>query len=201
AEYIMAANPATFTDVYDPRKFCYDVSPSLELNAYAAASTITVNIGTLKGAFHDAEIAAVLSHELAHITMQHGDTVHPKLGTNEVFKRLNQELEDLETSIRPDRTRISREGASVREEHARLVARESAGYPAAIGSLSSEFEEKHCAIIRSIWTPDTVELTADLNALQDRARAAFEAISGFFNSDVEEIQSTGAAEAPSKKIY
>lgn len=72
--HITTQNPQTFRDVYAPESFCIDLQEG-PFNAVADPQTgiVTVFTGVVKAAMNDAEIAAVLSHEIAHITMQHMD--------------------------------------------------------------------------------------------------------------------------------
>lgn len=73
-EHIAISNPDTFRDAYEAKSFCVDIQEG-PFNAYADPETgmITVFSGVIKQASNDAEVAAVLSHELAHVTMQHTD--------------------------------------------------------------------------------------------------------------------------------
>lgn len=49
----------------------FKVSSSQEINAESSYATVTINLGMLKEANNADEVALVLSHELAHIYLQH----------------------------------------------------------------------------------------------------------------------------------
>lgn len=74
ANWIMARNPATFAGEYAPSKFCFAVSDLAGLNAHSDPSTglITIRADMIRmSPTTDDTLAAVLTHELAHVTMQH----------------------------------------------------------------------------------------------------------------------------------
>lgn len=74
ANWIMARNPETFTADYSPAKFCFVVSDLAGLNAHSDPATglITVRAEMVRmSPTTDDALAAVLAHELAHVTMQH----------------------------------------------------------------------------------------------------------------------------------
>jgi hypothetical protein len=74
ASWMMQKNPETFGGPYSPSHFCFAVGSSVGMNASASVENkkIFVSIDLLKmESAKDADIAAVLAHELAHITMQH----------------------------------------------------------------------------------------------------------------------------------
>jgi hypothetical protein len=74
AEWIMKKNPDTFKGPYAPNQFCYRVIPQPDINSSAnvALKYISVTAGLLRlDNATDADIAAVIAHELAHITLQH----------------------------------------------------------------------------------------------------------------------------------
>jgi hypothetical protein len=74
AGWLMQKNPNTFAGPYAPGQFCFAVQDSQGMNASASVETKTIYVSTglleMNNA-KDADIAAVLAHELAHITMQH----------------------------------------------------------------------------------------------------------------------------------
>ena len=74
AGWIMQRNPNTFAGPYAPGQFCFAVTSAQGMNASASVETRTIFVSTgllLMDGAKDADIAAVLAHELAHITMQH----------------------------------------------------------------------------------------------------------------------------------
>lgn len=74
--HLMTANPATFKDGYAPEHFCFHVHYVSEFNAGSSSKTrrAVFDTGLLFMADDqvDADIAMVVAHELAHITLQHG---------------------------------------------------------------------------------------------------------------------------------
>lgn len=73
AGVIIAGNPLTFKGNLTPDKFCFKAVSVYGSDAYADPNdgTVGVDIKTVLNADNDAEIAAVLSHELAHIVLGH----------------------------------------------------------------------------------------------------------------------------------
>lgn len=70
---IMRKNPETFTGVYAPEKICIYVTNDSVAGASTSPRkrTIQFTIGILRWFSNDAEVAAVLAHELAHIARMH----------------------------------------------------------------------------------------------------------------------------------
>ncbi len=74
SKWIMLRNPETFTGDYAPETFCFAVSEASGLNANADPATglVTVRADMIRMSPNtDDALAAVISHELAHVTMQH----------------------------------------------------------------------------------------------------------------------------------
>ena len=90
-EDMMAASPVTFSGRFAPDKFCISIKDNSSSNASAVMKyrSIFFNIGLMLDATNDAEVAAVLGHELAHITLGHHTELHtfPKLTADDKFKR------------------------------------------------------------------------------------------------------------------
>ncbi|HYX33358.1 MAG TPA: M48 family metalloprotease [Oligoflexus sp.] len=92
---LTSANPATFKGLLASSKFCLRVIESSELNASADTTTgiIQMNTQALRESIHDADVAAILAHELAHITMNHVYTLeHDKVAKNSNIEALNSQL-------------------------------------------------------------------------------------------------------------
>lgn len=76
ARHLMTENDRTFQGVYDPELFCIRARQIPDFNASSSAKTRSLAVDT--GLLHmtddqvDADIAMVIAHELAHITLQHG---------------------------------------------------------------------------------------------------------------------------------
>lgn len=73
--YVMQRNPQTFHGEFAPEKFCFAVQDvgSLNANASPQSRIVTFYAGLLNVMQNDGQIAAVMAHELSHITMQHVD--------------------------------------------------------------------------------------------------------------------------------
>lgn len=74
ADRIMSRNPETFREDYAPEKFCFEVVdiPGVNASASPATGLVTIRAELLRlTTTGDAPVAAVLAHELAHVTMQH----------------------------------------------------------------------------------------------------------------------------------
>src|SRR5215469_6659857 len=57
----------------EPWPYNFHVVNQKEINAFALpAGTIYVNLGTIQAADSEAELAGVLSHEIAHVVQRHG---------------------------------------------------------------------------------------------------------------------------------
>jgi len=73
ANFIMKENPDTFKGEFAPESFCFRIfdSPQINANANVVTKQITINTGTLYAAQSELSIAEIISHELAHVTLQH----------------------------------------------------------------------------------------------------------------------------------
>ncbi len=94
-EYIMAASPDTFYGKLDPKQFCWAVDENTEFNAYAEANrrTVTFQDGVLALGMGIAEFAAVMSHELAHVSLLHIETeTHPKFTPTPAYAELKRQI-------------------------------------------------------------------------------------------------------------
>ncbi len=110
-EYIMAATPETFRGKVAPSKFCWRVDENKELNAYADMPTRTIAFqdGVLASGLTVEETAAVMGHELAHVTLLHSSLpVHPSFTPSPAYDELkrkvvekNEELSQLHSSLPP----------------------------------------------------------------------------------------------------
>ncbi len=81
ANFIMDKNGETFVGQYSKEKFCFALKNTQEVNASAKPHNGRVEF--MKGIFDnlhsDAEVAAVLGHELAHITLNHALNSPPEV--------------------------------------------------------------------------------------------------------------------------
>ncbi len=72
AAYIIGANPATFSQYGEALPICVVLSPGASANAsMGLGGLMTIERGLLKVVANEAELAAVVAHELAHLTMGH----------------------------------------------------------------------------------------------------------------------------------
>lgn len=91
-DHITSKNPETFSGPYARENLCIGLNPSLAINAFADPSSGSLFLlgGLVMKSDHDSEIAAVVSHELAHITMQSGsmsiENSYPELLTHADYK-------------------------------------------------------------------------------------------------------------------
>lgn len=97
ARQIMVANPSTFSGEYAFENFCFAVAETPAVNAYALPNNrgVVFNTGIFKIFQNDADVAAILSHELAHVTRQHTNAPHEKLAANATWQNLNRQLSPL----------------------------------------------------------------------------------------------------------
>ncbi|MDQ3230199.1 MAG: M48 family metalloprotease, partial [Pseudobdellovibrionaceae bacterium] len=129
---LMKANPNTFKGDLAPSKFCLSIDPGQEINASGNPlnGNITVNVGLIKAMNTDAEVAGVLAHELAHITMAHtGKLENDKVAASAAYKKLSAEAEGFNTKIKQ-----AKAGAytALRDAY-----KKDASIPAALRSLQS----------------------------------------------------------------
>jgi len=93
---IMENNPQVFKldSVLDPKNFCINVKHDLTFNAFALSNNrqVVFHTAAVLTAENDAMLAAVMAHELAHITMLHGLSKHPK------FKPTTKTMETIKQS-------------------------------------------------------------------------------------------------------
>lgn len=70
--FIMENNPASFRGDFAPNKFCFDAIDDERFGGSAAhTGRIRLTIGMIAASENDAQVAAVIAHELAHVTMGH----------------------------------------------------------------------------------------------------------------------------------
>jgi hypothetical protein len=74
-ERIALHNPLVFRNELDPDKFCVMPIEAPDIDAGASADgTLIFNTGLIQVADTDAQFAAAVAHELAHVTLSHGRT-------------------------------------------------------------------------------------------------------------------------------
>ncbi|WP_176736791.1 M48 family metalloprotease [Oligoflexus tunisiensis] len=100
---LMSANSGTFQGILAPSKFCLQLDQDSEINgvAYIGNGEIHITSGLLKSVTYDADVAAVLAHELAHVSMNHvydleNDKVVVGSKVTELNAELKQKQEDLQ---------------------------------------------------------------------------------------------------------
>ncbi|MFZ9519065.1 MAG: M48 family metalloprotease [Silvanigrellaceae bacterium] len=96
AARIANANPSAFSNEFDVSKMCFSVSPSIGgLDARTTPEALRIDFSPdLMALFaNEDEMAAVLSHELAHVTLQHQGfgEAPPRMVSDELFVQLQSE--------------------------------------------------------------------------------------------------------------
>lgn len=149
ATYIADADPKTFSGPYALEHFCFAVTNDETINAYAKANTreITFNIGTIRKAEHDAEIAGIMAHELAHVTMQNAITVHPALPKNAEWNRLNKEFADMRTKTRSIYSAVYKARQANIDARKDLLDHRIASLPETLKIERNNFKENYCTVI------------------------------------------------------
>lgn len=146
ARYIMARNPQTFTGDYAPEKFCFGVTDSTEVNAsaFARSRAVIVDAGMLEAVGNDGNVAAVMAHELSHITMQHGDEENETITNDPRWKAsgeaLSAHLKDVETkrfAVKDESQKMLAEMQALEES---LNAAETAGTKAMRLQVEATYE-------------------------------------------------------------
>ena len=112
ATEIASRNPDTFRGNFAIGNICLYYKTNSELNATAALkkNLIQFNSALVNAAASDAEIAAVMAHELAHLTMQseHID-IAPQLLTNPEWQKLSKEGHEKGTALNSEINRLNKE--------------------------------------------------------------------------------------------
>lgn len=119
AYFIMQKNPQTFSGIYAPEKFCFEVVDSFAVNANADPNTgkITFYTGLLEVMQNDGNIAAVMAHELAHVTLRHDeDTEKEEVANDPRWKSEAPTLKNRLTSLRASDNNILKNGAQLRQQ-------------------------------------------------------------------------------------
>jgi predicted SprT family Zn-dependent metalloprotease len=152
AETIAAANPLTFTGPYAIEKFCFAINETAALNAFALANQrrILFNSGTIETATHDAEIAATMAHELAHVTMQHTTAVHPLVEKNAEWQSLRRDMADLgesRTIVEAQKDQLQQTLDALYQEQ---IAGREGGFPPELKSQRIRFQDQFCRLYRLV---------------------------------------------------
>jgi Zn-dependent protease with chaperone function len=140
AERIARANPNTFKNVLDIDKLCIGVDAQLKgLTARTLPSSFRIMFSPelYLLAQSDDQLAAVLSHELAHVTMQHqgfGETP-PRMDSVPEFRQLKAEAKKIQEKIVELATTNapSAQIFALSEEYGRLAAKMNTLIDAAYG--------------------------------------------------------------------
>ncbi|MEY3901407.1 MAG: Peptidase family [Pseudomonadota bacterium] len=104
AARIVAANPQTFSDGLELSKMCIGVDPGLQVvDARTTPESLRVAFSRplVQLAQTDGELAAVLSHELAHITLQHSgfSEFPPRMNVDPAFLRWKADAKSIQDQI------------------------------------------------------------------------------------------------------
>lgn len=144
ATRIMTAplNRTAFSSDLDPAHICIGLDFGARGSGFANSQTRSVGIGAglILSVQNDAQLAAVIGHELAHVTMRHAylDAVMVAEPERERMQRLTQEMRlahaRIESSAKPDRDRPE----------------EVAAFDALQAHERGLFEQIHAATVRHI---------------------------------------------------
>ncbi len=129
--HIAARNPNTLSGVFSADRLCVDLHDTDEFNARAMSRfmLVMINRPILEFAASDAEVASVLTHELAHVTMRHDSAVHPDLMKDAAGQKLVAEEASLAADGRALRAAREKLAAEERAHHQAERVRLSAAHP------------------------------------------------------------------------
>jgi predicted SprT family Zn-dependent metalloprotease len=103
---LVTSNSGTFQGQLDPANFClrFDQDDIINGFAYIENGEIHLTKGLFMAVDHDADIAAVLAHELAHITMDHRyDLEHEKVVAGSKVNELKAQLAQKQEEYRDEK--------------------------------------------------------------------------------------------------
>lgn len=95
-DYVTSSNPSTFQGDLLAENFCIEVVDSGEFNASAShTGKIIFNSTVLRDAKSEAEVTAILAHELAHISMNHvGEDAYEPFKNDPRYLQAEKDIED-----------------------------------------------------------------------------------------------------------
>jgi hypothetical protein len=106
---LVTSNSGTFQGSLSPANFClrFDQDDIINGLAYIENGEIHLTKGLIMAVDHDADIAAVLAHELAHITMDHRyDLEHGKVVAGSKVTELKAQLAQKQDEYREEKVRF-----------------------------------------------------------------------------------------------
>lgn len=106
---LVTSNSGTFQGSLNPANFClrFDQDDIINGLAYIENGEIHLTKGLIMAVDHDADIAAVLAHELAHITMDHRyDLEHEKVVAGSKVTELKAQLAQKQDEYRDGKARF-----------------------------------------------------------------------------------------------
>lgn len=114
AQHLMNANSSTFAGPYASSKFCFETQYEPSYNAYAVPThrEVVFHTGALLTFRNDAEVAAVMAHELAHITMQHAGVL-----THSDFKKIGAHAQGLSQQLDQIREQLNSKSTAITKLH------------------------------------------------------------------------------------
>jgi hypothetical protein len=147
AHHIMASNPSTFSGAFSPDKFCFRIADKKEFNAFAypATGSVTFHTSALASLTSDGNVAAIMAHELAHVTMQHVTGVPI---THSDFKKVEMQLPSNSSS------KVLQKKAEI--ETLRATYETSANQANWLLEQLSKASEKDAEAVRSIFALETI---------------------------------------------
>lgn len=125
---------ARYSD-YPDRRFMFEVYYSDEVNAFACpGGYILVSLGAIKNANNEAELAAVLGHEIAHVGKKHMFNTLAKM-TEEDLKKTGDENSKFKAL--PEEVKVRKRPEPVESEVGSLMARYLSGASAGLNILQA----------------------------------------------------------------
>ena len=169
----------TYSD-YPDRRYMFQIIDSEEINAFACpGGYILVTLGAMRAIRNEAELAAILGHEVAHIGLRHMFNTLKNMDA----KRLEKEAEELDKKGKIDTPRsiqVRQRPSSTSSETASLVARYLSGASGASLSVLNAAKAGMSVILEKGLDPK-LEIAADREGVRYAVRAGYhpKALSGF----------------------
>ncbi len=143
AYYIMKKNPQTFDGDLAPEKFCFQIVDSATVNASAAVESrlITFYRGIFDVMQNDGQIAAVMAHELAHVSMYHAGGIEKEEVENDPrWQSESGAIKQRIQSLKANEMDLYQRSDSLRNEKDNLETSLSSKAPDALRQKQAELE-------------------------------------------------------------
>jgi len=120
---------------YPDRRFMFEVFYSEEVNAFACpGGYILISLGAIKNASNEAELAAVLGHEIAHVGKKHMFNALSKMNEDELKKAGDESAKFNEM---PEEVKVRKRPEPEQSEVGSLMARYLSGTSAGLNILQA----------------------------------------------------------------